>query len=230
MIAIGGTNIVKAYLGQTELANIAIGDELLLSSEPAPLPYDAEIEFLESTGTQYINTGFTNVGGCEIEVEYATTANSSGNTVAYGSRTNANTNTCASFSNDSTIILDFQKTDTNNNRISISIGQLGDRVKTVGTLSHGEIYVNGQLSISKNRKSSASFTLAQPLTLFKLNNTTWALSPLRLYHFKITKDSAALIDMIPVRVGTTGYMYDKVSKTLFGNAGTGDFVLGNDVI
>lgn len=36
MIAIGGTKITKAYLGQTELKNIAIGDELLLSSEPLP--------------------------------------------------------------------------------------------------------------------------------------------------------------------------------------------------
>jgi hypothetical protein len=34
MITIGGTNIVKAYLGSTELTNIAIGDELLLSNEP----------------------------------------------------------------------------------------------------------------------------------------------------------------------------------------------------
>ena len=32
MIALGGTNIVKAYLGSTELKNIAIGDKLLLSS------------------------------------------------------------------------------------------------------------------------------------------------------------------------------------------------------
>lgn len=39
MIAIGGTKITKAYLGSTELVNIAIGDELLLSSEP--------IEYLE---------------------------------------------------------------------------------------------------------------------------------------------------------------------------------------
>lgn len=36
MITIGETNIVKAYLGQTELANVAIGDNLLLSSEPLP--------------------------------------------------------------------------------------------------------------------------------------------------------------------------------------------------
>ena len=35
--------------------------------------------------------------------------------------------------------------------------------------------------------------------------------------------------MIPVRVGQVGYMYDRVSKTLFGNAGTDSFVLGPDV-
>jgi hypothetical protein len=34
--------------------------------------------------------------------------------------------------------------------------------------------------------------------------------------------------MIPVRIGTTGYMYDRVSGQLFGNAGTDDFILGND--
>ncbi len=39
----------------------------------------------------------------------------------------------------------------------------------------------------------------------------------------------AEIDMIPVRVGSVGYMYDKVSKTLFGNAGSGSFILGNDI-
>ena len=34
MIAIKNINITKAFLGETELKNIAIGDELLLSSEP----------------------------------------------------------------------------------------------------------------------------------------------------------------------------------------------------
>jgi hypothetical protein len=33
MIALGGTTITKAYLGSTELKNVAIGDELLLSGE-----------------------------------------------------------------------------------------------------------------------------------------------------------------------------------------------------
>lgn len=37
------------------------------------------------------------------------------------------------------------------------------------------------------------------------------------------------MDLISVRVGQVGYMYDKVSGQLFGNAGTGTFVLGNKV-
>ena len=37
------------------------------------------------------------------------------------------------------------------------------------------------------------------------------------------------MDLVPVRIGSTGYMYDKVSGNLFGNSGTGSFILGPDV-
>lgn len=47
--------------------------------------------------------------------------------------------------------------------------------------------------------------------------------------FKIEKGGLVVRDYIPVRVGTVGYMYDRVSGRLFGNAGTGDFVLGPDI-
>jgi hypothetical protein len=33
---------------------------------------------------------------------------------------------------------------------------------------------------------------------------------------------------VPVKDNGVGYMYDKVSGQLFGNAGTGSFILGND--
>lgn len=42
-------------------------------------------------------------------------------------------------------------------------------------------------------------------------------------------DNGVLVrDYIPVRVGQTGYLFDNVSKQLFGNAGTGAFVIGPD--
>jgi len=37
-----------------------------------------------------------------------------------------------------------------------------------------------------------------------------------------------VVDFIPVRKEGVGYMYDKVSRQLFGNSGTGNFILGND--
>jgi hypothetical protein len=42
-------------------------------------------------------------------------------------------------------------------------------------------------------------------------------------------DDNLMADFIPVRVGDVGYMYDRVSGQLFGNAGTGEFVLGTDL-
>lgn len=49
-----------------------------------------------------------------------------------------------------------------------------------------------------------------------------------IYNFTMS-DNDYRIDLIPVRVGQVGYLYDRVSGQLFGNAGTGDFVLGPDI-
>ena len=36
-------------------------------------------------------------------------------------------------------------------------------------------------------------------------------------------------NFIPVRIGTVGYLYDRISKRLFENQGTDAFVLGPDI-
>jgi hypothetical protein len=93
----------------------------------------------------------------------------------------------------------------------------------------------GITQISINAASVAitrsAFNSTYPIYLFAMNNVGNAAmkARMKLYSFSLSENGTQIMDMIPVRVGTTGYMYDKVSKTLFGNAGTGDFVLGNDV-
>lgn len=52
---------------------------------------------------------------------------------------------------------------------------------------------------------------------------------MRLYYFKWIEGEKIIFDLIPVRVGDEGYMYDKVSGKLFGNSGTGKFILGPDM-
>jgi CO dehydrogenase/acetyl-CoA synthase alpha subunit len=59
--------------------------------------------------------------------------------------------------------------------------------------------------------------------------TSQSLTAAKIFAFKLYNTNGDLLgDYIPVRVGTVGYLYDRVSGKLFGNAGTGDFVLGPD--
>jgi hypothetical protein len=57
---------------------------------------------------------------------------------------------------------------------------------------------------------------------------TQTMSSIRCYSFKLAENKTVIFDSIPVRVGNVGYMYDRVSGQLFGNSGTGEFILGAD--
>lgn len=50
------------------------------------------------------------------------------------------------------------------------------------------------------------------------------------YAFTISSGGVVTHDLIPVRLGNTGYMYDRITNKRFGNAGTGDFQYGPDVV
>jgi hypothetical protein len=51
---------------------------------------------------------------------------------------------------------------------------------------------------------------------------------LRIYSSKIYEGDVLVQDLIPVRKDGKGYMYDRVSKKLFSNGGTGEFIIGAD--
>lgn len=50
----------------------------------------------------------------------------------------------------------------------------------------------------------------------------------KFYSLQVEKGGDVVLDLIPVRIGQVGYLYDSVSGELFGNAGTGTFVVGPD--
>jgi hypothetical protein len=73
------------------------------------------------------------------------------------------------------------------------------------------------------------------VAIFNRNNTDGAdhlldNSKSRCYSSKYYRNGTLIQHLIPVRVGTVGYLYDRVSGKLFGNVGTGDFVLGPDIV
>lgn len=66
-----------------------------------------------------------------------------------------------------------------------------------------------------------------PIRLFGYNSVNRAYC--KIYNFILRENNKSVLDMIPVRVGGEGFMYDRVSGKLFGNAGTGRFILGPDI-
>lgn len=67
-------------------------------------------------------------------------------------------------------------------------------------------------------------------SLFSANNgTTMGIPNNQIYYFKIYDGNLLVRDFIPVRNGNIGYMYDKVTRRLFGSINKYKFTLGNDV-
>ena len=199
------------------------------SPRGAPLPYDAEVEYLESTGTQYIKTDIIPAIGYTYKMMFRSTG-----VVSYGYLFGSNwrddTGTAkffglrrltsqARFQSLGFSIAKVPYEEDIDYDITINGGEAGDLNKF--KLADGRVF-------SHNSKISVSPTL--PMNLFAVNNNGGVAfqNKGRLYLFSIEANSKTILDLIPVRVGDVGYMYDRISGQLFGNAGTGAFVIGPD--
>jgi hypothetical protein len=218
MIKIGTTEIGQVKLGETNVSFVKSGNKFVF-------PYDAEIEYLESTGTQYINTGilvnkdFTfDSKVAAILVNYATTYWGARNSGSYNSRgQQCYLNNNPATQQTSTIHLWTDSTSTEYQENSWNSG-ITPAVNTMYELSAMTCY-----------SGLGQFTY--PITLFAFNVLgTISYSSCRIGSWIAYNNGIKEAEMVPVRIGQTGYMYDKVSGQLFVNAGTGDFILGPDVV
>ena len=166
--------------------------------------------YLESTGTQTINTGLTPVYGDEINVLAYRTSNA--NSMFYASGTLTVTSSpnelyCRYFTstnNDATIILSKRfPADAQYHHIMIS---------------QDGFYADG------NFVTELPGERAKASTLIIFRGTS-SYGKLRIKRFYITRDGAYTLNLIPAldRNGTP-CMYDTVSKKTFYNAGEGKFL------
>lgn len=197
----------------------------------AGLPYDAEIEYLESTGTQYIDTGvesFTNESpDAEKTITYTGTVARLTNS-GYCLHTNTFTSSAWWGTNG-----DKWRLGDNNSATTFTTGKMYNvHVYTTGrTDDKSWMSVDGTEVLRTTRYSSRN--TAASIYLFAARTSASGSSAFggswRIAHLRIYVGTTLVRDLIPVRVGQTGYMYDRVSRKLFGNKGTGAFNLGPDV-
>lgn len=179
------------------------------------LPYDAEVEYLESTGTQWIDTGYT-AFQCpyfSFDVQPLITNVDS---AMFGAYTDGYT------------VQQFQGRwrwfDGGWTLTDIPV----DITRTTNiTKNANGWFVDGEIT-----KTSSGLRGNLSLVLFGINTKNGLKSgtkSLRVNQLSLfDKNSILVADFIPIRKGNIGYMYDRVSGQLFGNSGTGAFIIGPD--
>lgn len=229
-----GSNGLKAYVGSTGVDKMYLGDTLVYSSGPAPLPYDAEVEWLGSSGTQYIQLPLSVPTNTSLCLDFVMLINRD------SSRTTKNRYDLFGASPAAQMRTYYYSYTSSTTRFlfASSVGGVttsggwgfNDGKKTTVKFSTEGIWssdVDGAIT---------SNVLARPLTaaitafrIFRGYANSYQY-PVKYYSFKITVGDDVVYDLIPVRKDGVGYMYDKIGGELYGNAGTGSFTYGSDVV
>lgn len=187
------------------------------------LLYDAEIEYLQSSGTQWIDISVLANKLSKVEVKCKWTPVNAQRILS--TRTGSWENQFEILGGTSNkIIFRFgsgtvrQREYTLTNTSNWHVMYMDSTKATVdgknSTGSYGDININNPYSVvlfaggGDLRGGSRSSCLLEYVKFYDNNNL--------------------VRDLIPVRKKNIGYMYDKVSGQLFGNNGTGNFILGQD--
>lgn len=218
LITGGETNALSAEMGKIIKQNVqiilnALGEYAFPNGKPeiswsGEMPYDAEIEYLESNGTQYIDTLLYGNENTEVQIDFIATSINAPVGFSRGDNTNGI-----------------------NIYVAVGSSRFGNRTVDYSFASntrYNVIFKDGHFIVNDVDKiftASSPFTTPTTLTIFKTNNYFSG----KVYSAKIIQNGSVVMDLIPVRIGQVGYMYDKINNKFLGNEGTGDFVLGNDV-
>lgn len=189
-------------------------------------PYKYEVEYLESSGTQHIDTGYIPTPATETEAKVMPTDQTTSRFV-FGCRQAQSNNTYACLLH-------------NSSRIGYRVGTGGfvyvsgysevDAIHKYG-IANGVFYRDGV--VVSNACIGASFSTSSTLALLAINtNGTYDQKFVgRLYSCNIKNNSVLVRDFIPViDWNDRPAMYDKVTNKLFYNKGTGEFAIGRKII
>jgi len=214
------------------LASVA----LTAGAETRILPrYTKLVEYIESSGTQWINTWFSPTNkNVRIEVTYRFVSLPTGTDRKYvfgESYTIDNTNVRLQYSVGKDCFIGF------GNKYVASVPFNSYDTDTTHTIvcSNGVFSLDGQ-TLAEADLSDASLSTTDtnhPVYLFGHNvgGTANYLSSIRLYSCKIWYQGRLVRDFLPVSLtnGTTVCLYNTVNGSFYTNSGSGSFTAGPDV-
>ena len=206
------------------------------ASSTPPIPKYFVLEYLQSSGTQYINTGYIPLADDAFLVRTKLISNTSSNYEAlFGTRlTTYKYNAYAFFMRfNSTNKFCYNRTGVETSLSSNVVYDEAMLLYTNGSTVHWE-------SATTNYTGSTTGTIndcVNPLFIFNLNTASTSggatadTSPAyaQLYFFQVIRGGKTIYNYVPVlRLSDMSYgLYDKVNNVFYGNSGSGTFIGGS---
>lgn len=216
-----GEKILKdMYLGDKRIVKAYYNNKLVFEADKPIF-----VEYIESDGNQYIDTGLIGTYNTKAEVKY-TTNSVSGYPAVLGAREASNSKAFCIWGR-------------------LSSGYIGANISSRGGVNSGVIpsvgteytvsLSNNQLVVNDNTTTFtvSDFTTPTTMLLFDINGggtqtSTGSNRPLngRVYYLKIWENGELIQHLRPCLQGNTPCMFDMVEGKYYMNAGTGTFGYG----
>ena len=192
---------------------------LMMSFEKKYTP----VEYLESTGTQYIDTNYKPNGNTIIELKYQTPTQNTVQQGIFGARDSGNNR----FTLFTGIVKNGFQADY---AMSGSLSNYNQNIPGVDGTAINVIKMSNSFTINNNdikKISKEIFQNSRNMYLFANNNNRIAQLPMKgyIWYFKIYEGDILVRDYIPVLdLSNRPCLYDKVEDKFYYNQGSGEFL------
>lgn len=215
--------ISNIMIDDMQAVRMYVDDKVVWEKEEGLLPRGyTECEYLESTGTQYIDTMINIDGELNIQVDFEIVSrNNEDNQCIFGATQDGKGKYYCLLFHDINPIMGYFQYCSNENIFNINI----DAKKKLSLCTYdGKLLYNKEI-ISEVGKNEFISNTTIPVFAQKGGGTIRRFAIMKLYSFIVEKNGMFLMNLIPC-LDQTGSpcMYDTVSKQAFYNKGTGEFL------
>lgn len=222
------SQVTALTIPEGSVKQVSVNGVVLWKKGLLPSGY-TQLEYIESTGTQWIDTGVYGTDKTSVHIKYIATKTSSQN--GFG---------IIGYQSGFKLSPTFQRviwTNQGDNQFRYG-DKLTDTFKRVNinevveeTFGNGSWIYNG---VNIPLETTNSFTTSpNTMVLFSLKNRTviMSLAIIKLYFCSIEENGTLVRNLLPARRNSDGKlgMYDMVTGTYFYNQGTGEFIAGGIV-
>ena len=210
----------------TNLSDSALMENVIKYNGERFAEIDEVLPYIETTGGQYIDTGYVANLNTAVETTFQT---STGNKWLFGSRTTGGaSNTYAVYVSSMNTIWFQMANDSSSTQFSV--GNIKDKQTTI-TVNKDAAYLNGTQIGTVGRTSFGDNTLSLYLGVINANGSgTDRPFVGKIYSSRIWDNGELVRFFVPARDkdGNVGF-YDLVTHQMFLNAGTGNFAYGHSI-